>query len=175
MSDDDQIPTDIMGRGGRMLAHLTAQSKTHHAAGVDEEFMALGIYLHAMRDDNPPDMVALMFAAAVVALGRPDGERELRRKLWELAKEWELTGMQVMEGPYMRCATDLRKALTYPAATAADEEQLQRTFGKSSDELADEAERGYEIDGSGAHDDSEGPPIQYTGLDRSFDERGMGL
>jgi hypothetical protein len=66
--------------------------------------------------------------------------RELRRKLWELAKKWELddsTGTQ--------CVYDLRQVLTYPMATEEDEAEVQRAYGKTTEQLADEAEAGYAL------------------------------
>lgn len=89
--------------------------------------------------------------------GHPDNE--LRRTLWALADKWDRGGGLIER----ECAEELRAALTYPAATEADEEQLLRTFGKTSDELADEAEAGWPVE----------PPLSPA--DRSFDNRGMGL
>jgi hypothetical protein len=72
--------------------------------------------------------------------------RELRRKLWELADRWERQAADPMVGintahTLRECASQLRGALTYPLATEADEQELQRTYGKSSEQLADEAEK----------------------------------
>lgn len=92
----------------------------------------------------------------LIGQGGRHPDNELRRTLWALADKWDRGGGLIER----ECAGELRAALTYPAADQADE-QLLRIFGKTSDELADEAEAGY--------------PINYTGLDRSFDDRGMGL
>lgn len=78
-----------------------------------------------------------------------DDMRELRRKLWELADQWDRQAEASSLRPYAtaknNCARRLREALTYPAATEADEAALVQTYGKTSDELADEAERGYSL------------------------------
>jgi hypothetical protein len=68
-------------------------------------------------------------------------DNELRRKLWALADQWEAED-HVEPGSYF--ADQLRQVLTYPAATEADEAELVKTYGKTSEQLADEAEAGYE-------------------------------
>lgn len=74
--------------------------------------------------------------------------RALRRRLWDLADKWNERGRDEEKrgNPRARmlfdCAEDLHEALAYPAATEADEQALRATYGKTSDELADEAEKG---------------------------------
>lgn len=80
-------------------------------------------------------------------------DNELRRQLWRLADNWDATAEGKCCGPVTAevstalglCAGRLREILTYPVATDEDEARVQRIFGKSSDELADEAEEGYPI------------------------------
>ncbi len=71
-------------------------------------------------------------------------DNELRRRLWALADEWEsrpgTTFAKKVDEDFVR---ELRQALTYPEATEADEAALQAAYGKTADELADEAETGW--------------------------------
>ena len=72
-------------------------------------------------------------------------DNELRRRLWMLADEWDKVLIDpVTDHNFRVAAQELRKALTYPAATEADEAELVTRYGKTSDELADEAEKGHD-------------------------------
>ena len=69
-----EVPADLLERGSAMIIPILRQLARDRAAGRSEEFSASGIYQHAMQPDNPPDMVPMMLAAALVALGRVWGE-----------------------------------------------------------------------------------------------------
>lgn len=80
-------------------------------------------------------------------------DNELRRRLWALAAVWDeqavgregsgFPALQAAATIWRVAAKELRQALTYPEATEEDEAALRAAYGKTSEELADEAERGY--------------------------------